>query len=226
MSQLGLGNRGADWIASGGINRCRSLASRANECSRISKYLAVGCASLLASNVGSSNNRHDGSAFCVRRWHVRIATTVSSPMSYLRKIAVILLIIAVAPAMVLAAMPVKYCIAGVGQHQALEFVIDGVSHDGEHSSHHYGAEVRAAHFDDCGLTALIEHEACTDTALTIAAKSHSPVPNFVALPEVSTASGPPSEAAAPVSSHAGVRLVAELRSDPRMTSHHLTVLRI
>ena len=82
-------------------------------------------------------------------------------MSRTRRLAASVLLLLLVPSMVLAALPLRYCIGPSG-HQAIEFVIEGVSHGGADASH-----LQAAQADDgCeGVDAFAESEKCTDKAL-------------------------------------------------------------
>jgi hypothetical protein len=63
--------------------------------------------------------------------------------------------------MVLAALPLRYCIGPSG-HQAIEFVIQGVSHGGVDASHTQVAQ----NDDGCeGVAVFADSEKCTDKAL-------------------------------------------------------------
>lgn len=84
-------------------------------------------------------------------------------MSRIRRLAASFLIVLLVPSLALAATPLRYCVGPSG-HQALEFVIDGVSHSGNHASHSQSSQ----DVDDCndpGGIAFLDPEKCTDTAL-------------------------------------------------------------
>lgn len=84
-------------------------------------------------------------------------------MSRIRRLAASFLIVLLVPSLALAATPLRYCIGPSG-HQALEFVIDGISHSGNHASHGHSSQ-DADDCSDAGSTAFLDAERCTDTAL-------------------------------------------------------------
>lgn len=129
--------------------------------------------------------------------------------------------------MVLAAIPVKYCKTSMGQHHALEFVIDGVSHGGNHVSHPHGDAVSAAHFDDRSVTALVENEACNDTALMQIAPTPNTALQFSVVPALARSTFLELPVAEPTPGFAAqVFDAGRMRADPRMAAHRLMVLRI
>lgn len=83
-------------------------------------------------------------------------------MSRARTLAAFVLLLLMVPSLVLAAMPLRYCIGSSGHH-AIEFVLDGVSHSGDHESHGQVAHEPAG----CAGTtdAFADGEKCTDRAL-------------------------------------------------------------
>lgn len=82
-------------------------------------------------------------------------------MSQARRLTASVFLILMVPSLVLAALPLRYCIGPSG-HQAIEFVIEGVSHGGADASH---AQV-AQPDDGCEVTAAFaDSEKCTDKAL-------------------------------------------------------------
>lgn len=147
-------------------------------------------------------------------------------MSVLRKLALIMLLLAIAPAMVLSGMPVKHCASSAGEHQALEFVLDGVSHGGDHGSHHQDHALTPDTADHCKTVGLVEPQSCVDTSLTTIAQSQPVELQLVALPAMAapfhTAIEPEGAARVLV----GVYEDGRLRTDPRMSAHRVTVLRI
>ena len=85
-------------------------------------------------------------------------------MNYARRIAATILLIVMVPALVIAAIPVRYCIGPSG-HQALEFVVDGIAHGGNHASHRTFAQ-DALHCDGANSAGLFADEGrCTDKPL-------------------------------------------------------------
>lgn len=152
---------------------------------------------------------------------------LSGLMSLLRKFAVLMLVVALTPAMVLSAMPVKLCKAFDGQHQALEFVIDGVFHGGNHGSHHDGEAMRAAHFDECGVATLIEPDTCIDSDLTQLAAVPATDLQFIELPTLGNSPLPQLTAGEPrpfAAQH--IADSGRQRIDPRVSERRSTVLRI
>lgn len=97
-----------------------------------------------------------------------------------RRIFVAALLIILTPSLVLAGMPVRYCV-GPTSHRALEFVVEGIVHGGSHDSHEdYGRK----HADDGNASdrALIaDQESCDDRALMDTA-SVPPSIDFTQLP--------------------------------------------
>lgn len=147
-------------------------------------------------------------------------------MSVLRKLALTLLLIAIAPAMVLSGMPVKHCVSSAGEHQAIEFVINGVAHGGNHGSHHQEHAVEKTAFAKCGTIALAEPQTCVDTSLTKLAPSFVAELEFLKLPAITAASFPVVEPSDFAQSPLPVARTERLRTDPRMSAHRITVLRI
>lgn len=97
--------------------------------------------------------------------------TIRLNMSLTRRLSAVVLLIVMVPSLVLAAMPVRYCVGPSG-HQALEFVIEGVSHGGSHESH----ERAAFQADDCDTpdsvaAVFADEEKCTDKSLMDTASS-------------------------------------------------------
>jgi len=84
-------------------------------------------------------------------------------MSRIRRLAASFLIVLLVPSLVLAATPLRYCIGPSG-HQALEFVIDGVSHSGNHASHGQSSQDVDGCDDPTGI-AFLDPEKCRDAAL-------------------------------------------------------------
>lgn len=112
----------------------------------------------------------------------------SSMMLHLRQLAAALLVTLMVPSFVLAAMPIRYCMSPAGHH-ALEFVLDGVEHGGEHSSHprsvdHDGgpAGVQTPHIGEVS---------CTDSALIDSVTPTGPNPQEVPLPALLSQAAPP-----------------------------------
>lgn len=147
-------------------------------------------------------------------------------MSVLRKLALIMLLLAIAPAMVLSGMPVKHCASSAGQHQALEFVLDGVSHGGDHGSHHQGHAFAADPADLCKTADLAEPQSCVDTSLTTIAQSQAGELQLLALPATATPYHTAIEPDGAARVLVGVCQDGRLRVDPRMSAHRVTVLRI
>lgn len=95
-------------------------------------------------------------------------------MNYARRIAATILLIVMVPALVVAAIPVRYCIGPSG-HQALEFVVDGVVHGGSHASHRTFTQ-DALDCDGANGAGLFADEGrCTDKPLMDTASAPPPV---------------------------------------------------
>lgn len=89
-------------------------------------------------------------------------------MSCIRQLAAAFLLVLMVPSLVLAALPLRYCVGPSG-HQAIEFVIEGVSHSGADTSH---ASAAQAGGDGCdGASVFADSEKCTDKALMDTASS-------------------------------------------------------
>lgn len=143
-------------------------------------------------------------------------------MSFARRLAISALLIAIAPALVLAAIPLKYCASSSGHH-ALEVVIGNVIHGGHDASHHSSGD----DLSDIGdaPAANSEKHRCSDTELTDVASV--PAPLQLEVPPLAVTHHPVRVASVAVAQV--VRMAAakyRLRSDPRMTARHTTVLRI
>lgn len=148
-------------------------------------------------------------------------------MSVFRKLAVVLLAMAIAPAMAMSGLPIKYCNAAAGQHQALEFVLDGLSHAGDHESHEHAHLAVASHADDCEDGDYAEPGICTDTSLLALAPVACAEPQLIALTGVGDSELPKSEPSADLNDDLRTLVDAQrLRSDPRLYAHRTIVLRI
>lgn len=147
-------------------------------------------------------------------------------MSALRKLALIMLLLAIAPAMVLSGMPVKHCASSAGQHQAIEFVLDGVSHGGDHDSHHQEHTFAADTADHCDTADLAEPQSCVDTSLATIAQLQTGEFEFLALPAMAAPFHAAIEPDGAARVLVGVSQGDRLRTDPRMSAHRVTVLRI
>lgn len=129
------------------------------------------------------------------------------------------------PSLMLAALPLRYCIGPSG-HQAIEFVIEGVSHGGADASHALAAEDD----DGCdGASVFADTGKCTDKALMDTASSPPSVDlkllsltavlaTALALPPAPPALSPLQTLAAPSRDHRDV--------DPRMEIRRSVVLLI
>jgi hypothetical protein len=131
------------------------------------------------------------------------------------------------PSLVLAAMPVKYCVAA-GGHRALEFVIEGVAHGGDHSSH--DAElVPLSPLGDCAWPSVTASEGgCDDKSLMdlaafSSAKLFEQQPLTAILHQSPPACSTTSHASRPQSPLAGG---SAIQADPRLLAHRTVVLRI
>lgn len=86
-------------------------------------------------------------------------------MLSLRRLTVAVLAILMVPSLVLVAIPMHYCVSSEG-HRALEFVIKGVAHGGEHASHrHISTQDDNEDSEGSGEGAVLKGEKCTDWAL-------------------------------------------------------------
>jgi hypothetical protein len=98
---------------------------------------------------------------------------MSNIMSHARRIVAALLVIAMMPSTLLAAMPISYCVGPAG-HQALEFVFGSV-HSGDHSSHDL-VILKAVDCDITNTASFFVHEGkCTDRALIDTASTAPPL---------------------------------------------------
>lgn len=144
-------------------------------------------------------------------------------MSFTRRLIALVLLLALAPSLVLAAMPVKYCASSAG-HQSLEVVIGSIAHGGHDASHRDLID-ELTNLDDCGLTlSHAEEQGCRDSELV----NLAPAPSMTQLdlPELSVA-----RIVAPEFSHLGARhslsiTFRRFSPDPRLTARRTTVLRI
>lgn len=143
-------------------------------------------------------------------------------MSFARRLAICALLIAITPALVLAAMPFKYCASSSG-HQALEVVIGNIIHGGHDASHRSSGD-DLSDIGDAPAATPEEHR-CSDTELTDVASV--PAPLQLEFPPLAVTHHPVTVASVAVAQV--VRMAAakhRLRSDPRMIARHTTVLRI
>lgn len=105
-------------------------------------------------------------------------------MNRARRLAASVLLLVMVPSLALAAMPLRNCIGPSG-HQAIEFVIDGVLHSGNHESHE-----QAAH-DPVGcageVDAFADGEKCTDKALMDTVSAPPTAPDLKLLPAFAVA---------------------------------------
>lgn len=143
-------------------------------------------------------------------------------MNGVRRIAVIVLLLALAPALGLAGMPLKYCKSATG-HQAVEMVF-GLAHGGNDVSHRVATG--ASSVDDCGQLIPSAREInCTDADL-------------VELGQIPSAEQPITAPAPVIAAPVSIPPVADIarrlvsciepapRIDPRMAARHSVVLRI
>lgn len=148
-------------------------------------------------------------------------------MAFLRRIATAVLAVVLVPILVLAALPVRYCI-GTGGHQALEFVLEGVFHGGAHGSHDGNTEV-ALLADNCAKSdVVVQEDGCDDRALMDAVFSVAlGEPEQLSLPALRAQVPPPTP---PLQLKSASTTPRErefaARSDPRLSMHGTVVLRI
>lgn len=143
-------------------------------------------------------------------------------MSYVRRLAAIVLLLSIVPSLVLGGVPVMYCADKAG-HQALEVVLEGVAHGGEHS-----VPRNASSLQGSGRQAVVvfENNGCTDTALMdVAAAPVTQEVKFLPLP-LPAGQLPRDAAAQPVIPAVSPQGAMASRLDPRMDARRTMVLRI
>lgn len=144
-------------------------------------------------------------------------------MSFTRRLIASLLLIALAPSLVLAAMPIKYCTSDAG-HQSLEIVIGSIVHGGQDTSHADTTD-KAIDLDDCGVTlSRVEEERCRDSELV----NLAPAPGMLQLeaPEQPVVQHPvPQLSDAPLR-HSMPVAFSRFGPDPRVCVRRTTVLRL
>lgn len=148
-------------------------------------------------------------------------------MSLARRFVAAVLLVVMVPSLVLAATPVRYCVGPSG-HRAFEFVIDGVSHGGNHLSH--GSVTQdAAECDDGGaIFAVVDEGKCNDNALMDTA---SPPPivelKFISLSALLAQVSIPTDLLSPLLFEREPTAVAHHpQIDPRIGERRTIVLRI
>lgn len=146
-------------------------------------------------------------------------------MSRARRLAASVLLLLLVPSMVLAALPLRYCIGPSG-HQAIEFVIEGVSHGGADASH-----TQVAQLDDgCeGVAIFADAGKCTDKALMDTASPPPPVDlKLLSLTAViaTTLALPPLPPALSIHQTVAAPIRDDRHLDPRMEIRRTVVLLI
>lgn len=148
-------------------------------------------------------------------------------MSRVRRLAAAVLLILIVPSLALAAMPLRYCLGSAG-HQAIEFVIDGIAHGGNHASHEEALDDRADYYAGGRSTVFVEETKCIDKSIVDPASAPPPL-DLKQLLSASIVTQISTPFAAPPS--APLRLESRCFDcdhvlDPRILAHRTTVLRI
>lgn len=150
-------------------------------------------------------------------------------MNYTRRIAATILLIVMVPALVIAAIPVRYCIGPSG-HQALEFVVDGIAHGGNHASHRTSTQDAL----DCdganGADLFADEGRCTDKPLMDTASAPPPPVDLELLPLTHLLAQAPIALAVLSLSHLNQNSLSpsrrQLQVDPRVDLRRTVVLLI
>lgn len=144
-------------------------------------------------------------------------------MHHSRRLIAVLLLLAAVPSLALAAISVRYC-KGTVQHQALEFVVDGVIHGGHNPNSRAIVEYSAQLAQSQDVQSAQE-SGCDDVSLLDSAFM-PPIGKLQLLPFAAlTQHFPVSEPRLAASSSIFAPL-REVRTDPRVADRSTIVLRI